>query len=66
MTPSLINEHEASKRLGIRPSTLRRWRWSGTGPDFLKIGGAVRYTEAGIDAFLNAAVRISTQQGEGR
>lgn len=34
-------------------STLSRWRREGTGPKYLKIGKAVRYTQEAIDDFLN-------------
>lgn len=57
---SLMNEREAAKRLGLRVSTLRRWRWAGKGPSFLKIGGAVRYDLAVLDAFIEASRRSST------
>ena len=57
---SLMNEREAAKRLGLRVSTLRRWRWAGKGPSFLKIGGAVRYDLADLEAFIEASRRRST------
>lgn len=36
---TLVNEIEAAQILGLCPTTLRRWRWAGTGPSFLKMGG---------------------------
>ena len=57
---TLINEIEAALRLGLCPTTLRRWRWAGTGPSFLKIGGAVRYEFAVLEAFIEASRRSST------
>ena len=39
---SLLNETQAADLLNIKVPTLRRWRWAGKGPTFLKIGGAVR------------------------
>ena len=39
----LLNERQAADLLNVRVATLRRWRWAGKGPAFLKIGGAVRY-----------------------
>jgi hypothetical protein len=38
----LLNETQAADLLNIKVPTLRRWRWAGKGPTFLKIGGAVR------------------------
>jgi hypothetical protein len=56
----LLKELEAAERLSIEVSTLRRWRWSGKGPRFLKIGGAVRYELADLCAFIEASRRSST------
>ena len=56
----LLNEHEAADLLALEVTTLRRWRWAGTGPSFLKIGGAVRYDLAVLEAFIEASRRSST------
>jgi predicted DNA-binding transcriptional regulator AlpA len=66
----LLNEHEAAERLGLKVATLRRWRWSGDGPGFIKLGGArgsaVRYAPADLAAFVAAGVRASTSDTAGR
>ena len=56
----LINEHEVARLLALSVKTIRRWRWSGRGPRFLKIGAAVRYDPADISALKQAARRTST------
>ena len=56
----LINEHEAADYLAVRVATLRRWRWAGRGPCFVKIGSAVRYDPADLDALIEAGRRKST------
>ncbi len=56
----LIGERGAAERLGLAVATLRRWRWVGRGPRFVKVGGAVRYDPADLDAFIEAGRRIST------
>lgn len=56
----LINEGEAARRLGLSVKTLRRWRWAGKGPRFLKIGAAVRYDPADLQGFIEAGRRTST------
>ncbi|MDP6788359.1 MAG: helix-turn-helix domain-containing protein [Rhodospirillales bacterium] len=56
----LIDEHEAAYRLGLMVTTLRRWRWAGKPPRFLKIGAAVRYDPEEIAEFIKAARRNST------
>ncbi len=63
---SLINETEAAQRLGLSVKTLRRWRWAGNPPHFVKIGGAVRYDLSDLEAFIEAGRRTSTSdQGQG-
>jgi hypothetical protein len=56
----LLNEHQAAELLNVQVATLRRWRWAGKGPAFLKIGGAVRYDRADLEGFLASARRTST------
>ena len=56
----LIDEHEAAYRLGLKVATLRRWRWAGKPPRFLKIGAAVRYDPEEIAEFIKSALRNST------
>ena len=61
-TPSegLVNEHEAARLLGLSVKTLRRWRWAGRPPAFIKIGRAVRYDPAVIEGLIAAGRRVST------
>ncbi len=59
-TSRLLKEGEAAKILSLEVATLRRWRWSSRGPRFLKLGGAVRYELADIEAFIEASRRAST------
>lgn len=49
--PKYMNEREAAEYLGLQAKTLQRWRWRGDGPIWHKIGGAVRYRQADLDAF---------------
>ena len=56
----LLNEHEAAHALGLKVATLRRWRWAGKPPEFLKIGSAVRYDPGVLAEFIKAARRTST------
>ena len=59
-TPTLVNENEAACILALSVKTLRRWRWTGRGPCFIKIGGAVRYDQGDLIAFIEAGRRTST------
>ncbi len=58
--PALVNEAEAAHLLSLSVKTLRRWRWAGKGPRFLKLGAAVRYDSADLTAFIEAGRRNST------
>ncbi len=59
-TSRLLKEGEAAQILNLEVATLRRWRWSSRGPRFLKLGGAVRYELADIEAFIEASRKAST------
>ena len=61
----LLNEFEAAAALGLKVATLRRWRWAGKPPRFLKIGSAVRYEPAELAALIQAARRTSTSDTGG-
>ena len=58
-----LNQKELARRWGISHRTLERWRYSGQGPAFLKLGGRVLYRLADVEAFeqsqLQRALKIS-------
>ena len=56
----LLHETEAAKILSMKVSTLRRWRWSGEGPKFIKVGAAVRYDPQTLKDYLAERERTST------
>lgn len=56
----LIDEWEAAERLGLSVHWMRRARWAGNGPEFIKIAGAVRYRPESIDRFIDSRTRRST------
>ena len=56
----VMDEHEAAGRLGLSVRTLQRWRVTGQGPTFRKLGKRVAYTPADLEAFLERAARSST------
>ena len=51
---------EAATYLGLAVSTLNKWRCYGTGPKYLKLGRAVRYTKEELDLFLETRLIRST------
>ncbi len=52
--PAMVNEYEAARVLGLSVKTLRRWRWAGKPPKFVKIGSAVRYEPAELQALTHS------------
>lgn len=53
-TTTLMNEKEAAEVLRLSPRTLQSWRVSGGGPTYRKLGRAVRYDRAQLDAWIAA------------
>lgn len=56
----LLTDVEAADLLALRPATLRRWRLRGVGPRWAKLGSAVRYAAADLEAYVAASGRTST------
>ena len=63
---TLLNEHQASQVIGFRVSTLRKRRWQGLAPRFMKVGAKVFYDPKDIEEFLKSCIRESTSQREVR
>ena len=55
----LLTPPETADILGVKVQTLTTWRGAGTGPIFVRIGGArkgaIRYHPADLEAFIGAA-----------
>ena len=52
LNPDLLTNEEAADLLGIKPNTLEIWRTKGKGPKFVKMGAAVRYRLADLNAWM--------------
>ena len=48
-----FTEKELARRWGFAPKTIQKWRWSGLGPDYIRIRGRIRYTKQAIENFEN-------------
>ncbi len=48
----LMHSREVAAYLKVSESTLSRWRSSGTGPSFLRLGGIARYRLDAVDRWL--------------
>lgn len=54
MNTNLLTETQAAQWLNLKPSTLRRWRWAGSGPEFIRVGKrAIRYRMAALESFTS-------------
>jgi hypothetical protein len=62
---ALNSPRQAAQKLGdLSLGTLANWRVQGVGPEFLKIGSLVKYTDEALEAFLDQARRRSTSETE--
>ena len=50
---------EAARLLGLSPRTLERWRATGAGPSYRKLGRAVRYQISDLKSFAATRTRSS-------
>lgn len=55
-----LNQIELAARWNISHRTLERWRWSGEGPRFMKVGGRVVYRLEEVEAYERSQLRVST------
>ncbi|MGB5830960.1 MAG: helix-turn-helix domain-containing protein [Thiohalocapsa sp.] len=56
----LLTEREAAALLNISHRTLQAWRLRGGGPEYVKLGNAVRYDRGAIDRFISERTRSNT------
>ena len=46
-----LNQTDLARRWRISPRTLERWRWTGEGPRYIKIGGRILYRLEDVERF---------------
>ena len=56
----LLSTKEAARYLRLSHRTLERYRVTGEGPRYLKVGRRVFYRRTDLDAWLDGRVRRST------
>ncbi len=56
----LIPPQDLAQELGVSEGHLAQMRYLGTGPKFVKVGRAVRYRRADVEAYLDAQTFAST------
>lgn len=60
MKATCMNQLELAVRWCISHRTLERWRWTGEGPKFLKVGGRVVYRLSDVEEYEQSIIRSST------
>lgn len=60
MQEAHLNQLELAVRWRVSHRTLERWRWTGEGPRFVKLGGRVVYRVSDIEEYEQAMIRSST------
>jgi predicted DNA-binding transcriptional regulator AlpA len=60
--PVLLSQRQAAEYLGVSPRTLERWRVTGDGPSYIKLGRRVAYRECDLIEHVAARVRTSTSE----
>ena len=60
-----LNQIELAARLNLSHRTVERWRWTGQGPKFLKLGGRVVYRIEDVEAFEAESLQDNTAQKPG-
>jgi excisionase family DNA binding protein len=58
----LLTPKEAAKLLKVSLSWLAKARMRGDGPPFIKVGGAIRYSEAALLQWVKSRQRSSTAE----
>jgi hypothetical protein len=59
---TLLDQRATAAYLSISERTLERWRVSGVGPSFCKLGRRVLYREADLVEWINSRRRTSTSE----
>ena len=61
-----LNQIELAARWNISHRTLERWRWTGEGPQFVKLGGRVVYSVEDLAAWVARGTVTSTSDPRGQ
>ncbi len=59
---TILDQKRVASLLGISTRTLERYRVSGTGPRYVKLGKLVRYLKTDIDAWIQQNLSAATSE----
>jgi excisionase family DNA binding protein len=59
---NLLTREQAANYLSLKKSTLESWAVKGCGPSMVKMGKAVRYRLADLEAFIESRIRQNTSE----
>jgi excisionase family DNA binding protein len=62
----LLTAEEAAQLLKVSLSWLAKARMRGDGPPFIKIGRAIRYSDAALQQWMKSRQRLSTSEDEAK
>ncbi len=65
MSQRHLNQINLADRWNISHRTLERWRWTGEGPPYIKLGGRVVYRLEDIERFESEQLRAGTDTSSG-
>jgi len=58
VSDELLSPKQVHADYGFSPQTLANWRWTGMGPDYIKVtpgrGGRIKYKRSQFEAWLDA------------
>jgi predicted DNA-binding transcriptional regulator AlpA len=61
----LLTVHETAELLRCSVHSLNKWRLTGSGPRFVRVGARVRYRRSAIADFIEKSTRVSTSDTGG-
>jgi predicted DNA-binding transcriptional regulator AlpA len=64
LSDELLDTIDVAHIYGVTPECIRRWRMTGAGPRFVRLGRAVRYRREAVDAFLQSREFSTTTEAD--
>ncbi len=59
----ILTVNNAADHLHVHVRTLERWRQTGEGPRYVRMGHRVGYRQSDLEIWLEANARTSTSEG---